>query len=60
MYEEENLLGGNKLIINFPTKTIWRKRSEYSYIEAGLRDLIKIIKQRNIRSIAIPPPFGSW
>jgi len=55
VYEEESLLGGKKLIINFPTKTTWRKPSEYSYIEAGLEDLIKIIKERNIRSIAIPP-----
>lgn len=45
VYEEESLLGGKKLIINFPTKTTWRKPSEYSYIEAGLKDLIEIIKE---------------
>jgi len=53
--EEESLLNGKKLIINFPTKTSWRKPSEYTYIEAGLEDLVRIIKERTIRSIAIPP-----
>ncbi|HEY0176472.1 MAG TPA: macro domain-containing protein [Pedobacter sp.] len=53
--EEESLLGGKKTIINFPTKTDWRKPSEYSYIETGLRELVKTIVERNIKSIAIPP-----
>lgn len=51
----ENTLIGNRIIINFPTKEDWRKSSEYSYIEAGLDDLVRIIKQYNITSIAIPP-----
>ncbi|HWZ04424.1 MAG TPA: macro domain-containing protein [Mucilaginibacter sp.] len=53
--EEESLLYGKKLIINLPTKTDWRKPSEYSYIEAGLKELAKEIRIKNIRSIAIPP-----
>lgn len=53
--EEASLLGGEKIIINFPTKTSWRKPSEYSYIEEGLKNLIKIIQERQIKSIAIPP-----
>ena len=53
--EEDTLLNGKKLIINFPTKTDWRKPSEYSYIEIGLAELIKVIKDRNLKSIAIPP-----
>lgn len=53
--EENSLLGGRKIIVNFPTKTDWRKPSEYSYIESGLKDLVKVIKERNIKSIAIPP-----
>lgn len=52
---DSNLHSGEKMIINFPTKTHWRKPSEYSYIEEGLDDLIKIIKSNNIKSIAIPP-----
>jgi len=55
VFEEQTLLGGKKIIINFPTKTSWRKPSEYAYIEAGLQDLVKIIQERNIKSIAIPP-----
>lgn len=53
--EEESLLGGKKIIINFPTKTSWRKPAEYSYIEEGLKDLVNIIQERKIKSIAIPP-----
>lgn len=53
--EEETLLTGKKIIINFPTKTHWRLPSEYQYIEAGLQELVKVIKERNIRSISIPP-----
>lgn len=53
--EEESLLAGKKVIINFPTKTNWRLPSEYKYIESGLTELVKVIKERNIKSIAIPP-----
>ncbi len=53
---EEILIGGkNKIIINFPTKVHWREPSEYQYIEAGLSQLVKVIKEKNIKSIAIPP-----
>jgi O-acetyl-ADP-ribose deacetylase (regulator of RNase III) len=52
---DSNLVGGEKIIINFPTKTDWRKPSEYSYIEAGLKDLARIINERNIKEIAMPP-----
>lgn len=53
--EEEVLLLGKKIIINFPTKIDWRQPSEYKYIEAGLVALVKVIKANNIKSIAIPP-----
>ncbi|KUJ57575.1 type II toxin-antitoxin system antitoxin DNA ADP-ribosyl glycohydrolase DarG [Chryseobacterium aquaticum] len=52
---EENILSGKKIIINFPTKTNWRLPSEYEYIESGLQELVKVIKDKNIKSIAIPP-----
>lgn len=52
---KENTLNGEKLIINFPTKTEWFKKSQYIYIEDGLKDLAKVIKEYNIKSIAIPP-----
>lgn len=53
--EEEALLAGKKIIINFPTKTNWRLPSEYQYIETGLTELVKVLKEKNIKSIAIPP-----
>ena len=53
--KDSNLDSGEKYIINFPTKKDWRKPSEYEFIEAGLEDLIRIIKDYNIKSIAIPP-----
>lgn len=52
---EENLIPEKKIIINFPTKTDWRKPSEYSYIENGLVELRKYIVENNIESVAIPP-----
>lgn len=53
--EEESLLSGKKLIINFPTKTHWRYPSEYEYIEKGLAALVNVIQEKKIESIAIPP-----
>ena len=53
--EDSSLLYGKKTIINFPTKTDWRKPSEYTYIEQGLKDLVHIIKERKIQSISLPP-----
>ncbi len=52
---DESTLHGRKLIVNFPTKTTWRKPSEYSYIESGLQALRSEIIVRHIASIAIPP-----
>lgn len=53
--DDDSLFTGKKLIINFPTKRDWRKPSEYEYIEKGLINLVEIIKQYHIESIAIPP-----
>ncbi|HBQ12864.1 MAG TPA: Appr-1-p processing protein [Myxococcales bacterium] len=44
-----------RYIINFPTKKHWRGRSRLAFIEAGLRDLIRVVREREIASIAIPP-----
>lgn len=53
--KDSNLNSGEKIIINFPTKKSWRKPSEYTYIEQGLYDLINVISEHKIKSIAIPP-----
>lgn len=52
---ERRELMGPKWIINFPTKNHWRHPSKLSWIEDGLIDLKRVITERNIRSIAIPP-----
>ncbi len=44
-----------KYIINFPTKRHWKGKSKIEDIEGGLDNLIEIIKQRQIKSISIPP-----
>ena len=52
---DSNTTTGERFIINFPTKTNWRKPSEYKYIEDGLENLIEVINDKQIKSIAIPP-----
>lgn len=44
-----------RYIINFPTKRHWRGKSRLEDIDAGLVSLVKEIRARDIRSIAIPP-----
>lgn len=46
---------GPQYIINFPTKTHWRKPSKLEYIEQGMDALVEEVQQRKIESIAIPP-----
>ena len=52
---DRNVSSGEKIIINFPTKKDWRKPSEYEYVEQGLKDLLRIIDQYKLKSVAIPP-----
>lgn len=44
-----------KYIINFPTKRHWREKSRIEYIESGLKELLKVIREFGIKSIAVPP-----
>jgi len=48
-------LSGPRWIINFPTKAHWRNPSKLEWIQTGLIDLQRIIAEKAIRSIAIPP-----
>jgi O-acetyl-ADP-ribose deacetylase (regulator of RNase III) len=52
---ETGQLSGPRYIINFPTKRHWRGKSRMEDIETGLDALTREIRQRGIRSIAIPP-----
>ena len=50
-----NRMFNPKYIINFPTKRHWKQKSIINDIEAGLSDLVKVIEELKIKSIAIPP-----
>lgn len=54
VYEREDLVNP-RFIINFPTKTHWKTKSRIEHIEQGLVDLVRVIREREIKSIAIPP-----
>ncbi len=46
---------GPRFVINFPTKGHWRARSRLPDIEAGLADLVRVARDKSIKSIAVPP-----
>jgi O-acetyl-ADP-ribose deacetylase (regulator of RNase III) len=50
-----NRICNPRFIINFPTKRHWKAKSLIGDIKLGLVDLIHIIKEKQIHSIAIPP-----
>ena len=52
---ERNQMFGPKWIVNFPTKAHWRFPSKLEWIEQGLEDLKRVIHEKQIRSIALPP-----
>lgn len=49
------LTGGPRWILNFPTKEHWRGATRIEWIQEGLRDLRRVIEEKGIRSVAIPP-----
>jgi len=49
----ESLIGP-RLIIHFPTKKHWRNSSQIEWVRDGLQDLVRVIKEENIQSIAVP------
>ncbi len=50
-----NRLYNPRFIINFPTKRHWKNKSRIEDIQAGLEDLVNVVQEQQIRSIAIPP-----
>ncbi|TWV06046.1 macro domain-containing protein [Bacteroidaceae bacterium HV4-6-C5C] len=44
-----------RIIINFPTKKDWKHKSKLDFIDRGLQELVKVIHEYAIKSIAIPP-----
>jgi O-acetyl-ADP-ribose deacetylase (regulator of RNase III) len=47
--------GPDKWVLNFPTKTTWRKPSEMSYIEEGLKKFVLSCSDMGVTSISFPP-----
>lgn len=50
-----NAVMGPKWVINFPTKEHWRAKSRMEWIREGLVDLVRVVRDLDIRSIAVPP-----
>ena len=48
-------LDGPKWLINFPTKKHWRQPSKLEWIAQGLKDLRRVVEEKAIHSIALPP-----
>lgn len=46
---------GPRYVINFPTKKHWRSKSRLADIEAGLKDLRRVVEELGIQSVALPP-----
>src|ERR1700722_142939 len=53
--ERQDLVDGPKWIIHFPTKQHWRNPSKIEWIKEGLQDLLRVIREHKIKSIALPP-----
>lgn len=51
----ERDLTGERVIINFPTKRHWRNPSKLQWIRDGLKELGRVIREKGIRSVAVPP-----
>lgn len=52
---DSGAVSGPRWVINFPTKGHWRARSRVADIEAGLADLVRVVREKSIGSIAVPP-----
>jgi O-acetyl-ADP-ribose deacetylase (regulator of RNase III) len=50
-----SLLLGPRWIIHFPTKKHWRQPSKMEWVRTGLSDLVRVVHENGIRSIALPP-----
>lgn len=53
--ERQDWVGGPRWIVNFPTKMHWRHPSKIEWIEEGLEDLKRFVREKNVESIALPP-----
>lgn len=52
---ETGAFSNPRYIINFPTKRHWRGKARLDDIETGLQDLIQVLRDKKIHSVAVPP-----
>ncbi|WP_259065873.1 macro domain-containing protein [Mucilaginibacter sp. X4EP1] len=52
--KDNELLMGERLILNFPTKQHWKMPSKYEYVESGLIALVSYLQDNPVKSIAMP------
>lgn len=52
---EPGVPGQPRYLVNFPTKGHWRDRSSLDDVRQGLADLRRLVLDRGIASIAVPP-----
>jgi O-acetyl-ADP-ribose deacetylase (regulator of RNase III) len=52
---ESSRFDGPRWIVNFPSKKHWRQPSKLEWITEGLADLSRVIAEKGIRSVALPP-----
>lgn len=43
-----------RYILNFPTKAHWKGKSKIEYITEGAADLVRLVKEFGISSVAVP------
>lgn len=47
--------GPDRWVLNFPTKTTWKKPSKMEYVERGLTTFREYYKEMGIQSVSFPP-----
>jgi len=52
---QNKTLFGPRWIIHFPTKKHWRHPSRLEWVREGLADLVRVVRENGIRSLAMPP-----
>ena len=57
VFENKDILtpDRHRYLVNFPTKQHWRTQSRMEYIDSGLDDLVHWIRERGVKSVALPP-----
>lgn len=52
---DSHRVGLRRYVLNFPTKGHWRSTSSLADIQTGLDDLVRVVTELGIGSVAIPP-----